>query len=93
MKKTDHVDTETIHYYMDRSAALFPAGAQGCPWCSCWCRFFGLDSKVEGMYKSGALPDSVLPGLAEIPLHNKFSLRTELGFVNQGINFIRINHW
>ena len=65
----------------------FPAGAQVVLGVRAGAGSSALIQKVEGMYKSGARFGFSVAGLAEIPLHNKFSLRTELGFVNQGGNF------
>lgn len=49
--------------------------------------YSSLIQKVNDTYKSGARFGFSLAGLAEIPLHKRWSLRPEVAFVNQGGNY------
>lgn len=49
--------------------------------------YSSLIQKVNDRYESGARFGFSLAGLAEIPLRNRWSLRPEIAFVNQGGNY------
>lgn len=53
--------------------------------------YSSLIQKVNDTYKSGARFGFSLAGLAEIPLHNRWSFRPEIAFVNQGGNYFSAN--